>query len=88
MSQHPATLVILLYETVWQSAARDLISTGTLLACVGIGIWVESKALQWVGGLMWCLWLLSRLGDMSVTRLRMTPAEAVRHLIDTFGVQP
>lgn len=84
----PETQVIILHETVWQSAVRDLISAAVLLGMVGIGIWLESNALQCVGGATWVLWLFCRMAGDSSARLRLTPAEAVRHLVDTFGVRP
>ena len=47
------TKVIILKETLGQSVARDVVSVGSLTLAVGLGVYLDSSALQWVAGLMW-----------------------------------
>jgi len=47
--------IIVIKESLMVSIARDLFSCGSLLACVGVGVWVGSDALQWIAGLFWVI---------------------------------
>ncbi len=42
--------IIVIKEPLFQSIARDTYSFTTLLAMVGIGIWLNSGVLQFIGG--------------------------------------
>jgi hypothetical protein len=57
--------LLIVHETVAQSIIKDAVSAFTLLSMVGVGIWVDSSALQWVAGLLWVLWMLGKSINMS-----------------------
>lgn len=42
------------------SIARDLVSIGTLTAAVGLGVWLDSVALQWIAGILWILIVIGK----------------------------
>ncbi len=52
--------VILIKESFWPSVAKDTYSIGVLLAAVGLGVWIDSSALQWVAGIIWIFWVFAR----------------------------
>jgi hypothetical protein len=54
------TPVIVIKEPFWPSLVKDTYTAGTLLATVGVGVWIESSALQWAAGIIWILWVLGR----------------------------
>lgn len=62
-------------DRLWKSVVSDVFSFVTLMAMVGVGWFVDSSALQWIGGIIWCIWLMARLSQskkkfMSVTLAR------------------
>lgn len=52
--------VILVKEPLWSSVIKDTYTIGSLLSAVGVGIWIDSGALQWTAGILWILWVLGR----------------------------
>lgn len=58
MSEMPKILI--LKETMMASIIKDAVSFGTLIGTVGVGIWLDSSALQWIAGLAWILWLTGK----------------------------
>lgn len=52
--------VIILHETVLQSLARDAGTFFMLAALIGLGVLLQSVALQWVCAIMGLLWLVAR----------------------------
>lgn len=63
--------VIVLKEPLGLSIVRDLVSTACLIGAVGLGVWIDSAALQWVAGIVWLLWLpvkaMALLGNSKMT---------------------
>ena len=51
--------IIVIHESVSASYLKDLGTALSLLAVVGIGIWLDSDPLQWVGALMWIVAMLA-----------------------------
>jgi len=83
-SKIDATIVIIGED--WKlSIARDSVTFGGLLACVGVGVWVDSIALQWIGGIMWILGILGRIRHI-IDKNRKTPQEAANWLRDKYNV--
>ncbi len=52
--------VIVLKETAIQSLVSDAITLATFAAMIGLGVFLQSDAMQWVGGLVFFLWALGR----------------------------
>lgn len=82
----PKKVVIRFPEPLGLSIARDLVSTGTLLGAIGVGVWLDSDALQWVAGIIWCLWLIGKGTELTEKRTH-TVAEA-RKLLDEYEHLP
>lgn len=76
--------IIILRETFWESLASDFGSALTLIAVVSLGVWLESDALQWIGGVVGIIALGLRIANGN---RRMTIAEARAYLddLDTSG---
>jgi len=51
--------VIIVYESLKLSILRDLFTFFMLVSVVGIGVWVGSAAMQWVGALIGFICLLA-----------------------------
>jgi len=56
--------IIIVHETLAESIAKDAVSTIALLASIAVGVWISSAALQWMAGVIWVLWIISK--SMSV----------------------
>lgn len=83
------TTIIILHETLWQSVVRDTYTFGALAAVVGLGVYLESAALQWIGGIIWMMWLLSRAARLAGDKSsRLTVEEARRKLDDIEAGRP
>ena len=74
-----AAEVIVVHESVLASYLKDIASVGSLTAAVGLGIWLDSAALQWVAGLLWIVMILSA-SFKSTNDKRMTVADARKRL--------
>lgn len=78
---------IYIHETVLQSWLRDAGSVSCLIAGVSVGIYFDSSALQWTGGVLAALWLFSQAYNISADA-RKTPQECANWLFKTWGVRP
>lgn len=54
-------LVIIVDDRLWRSVGRDVVSIGGLIVAVGIGVLIDSSALQWIAGLGWVAAILGRV---------------------------
>lgn len=45
--------IIIIKESLRDSLLKDLGTFGGLVACIAAGVWIDSSALQWIGGIMW-----------------------------------
>jgi hypothetical protein len=69
-------LTVFVYQRWYESLIADVFSCIVLLACIGVGIWLHSQALQWIGGLMFILQLI---GKLSTKNIRLyTPEQAIK----------
>lgn len=55
------TEVIIIRESLGESIAKDVASVAALTAAVSLGVWLESSAMQWIGGVLWIIAIVSRL---------------------------
>jgi hypothetical protein len=78
------TSIIVIHESVAQSWARDASSFVMAVVMMGVGVWLESGAMQWVGAFMWFLAMLNMA--MNAAR-KMTVAEARKRLDEIEGGQ-
>lgn len=73
------TSVIIIHETVLQSLARDAGTVAVFVALIGIGWFIGSTAMQWVGAIIAFIALWQRAAG-SVQRLTIGEA---RQKLDT-----
>ncbi|MFU0504155.1 hypothetical protein [Pseudaminobacter sp. NGMCC 1.201702] len=52
MSDKPKTEIIILHETVLQSYLIDTSTFILFLALIGIGVYLDSTAMQWIGAII------------------------------------
>lgn len=67
--------IIISDDRLWKSIARDTYSGAVLLALVLLGWWIGSAALQWIGGIVWILFLFGRAAN-TLQKYRFTITEA------------
>lgn len=85
MTDKPETTVILIHETILESAARDIISTLTLIVLIGVGVVLKSSAMQWIGFILAALWVIGKTTTVA-NKYRVTPQGAADVLKEKFGV--
>lgn len=77
--------ILIIHETVLGSWMRDAGSYLLLLGSVGTGVYLESAALQWIGGLMAIVWMIAKPGmekmtyDIDGARRRLDEIEGHSH---------
>lgn len=86
MSKDPTPRIILLHETALQSWARDASSVASIVVLVGLGVLLDSSAMQWVGAALFFVGFMSRCSKMAKSCERLTPQQAADHLANEFGV--
>jgi hypothetical protein len=59
--------IIVVHESITESLVKDAYTCVALVASVGVGVYVDSQALQWIGGLLFMLTVA-----MSATKQRYT----------------
>jgi len=69
--------IIILNETLGKSIAKNAASFCTIVAIIGVGVVLDSAAMQWLGALIWMLWLLAKASMRGNT---LTIEEARRRL--------
>ena len=52
--------VIFLHESVGASFVKDVVSVGTLMGAIGVGIYLDSTVLQFVAAVMWLLVIFAK----------------------------
>ena len=71
--------VILLHETAGQSWLRDMSSVAGFVALIGIGVILDSAAMQWSGAILGFVVIMGRTSRI-VKDSRVTIAEARKRL--------
>lgn len=70
-------VIIILRETALQSLVADAGTVGSFLSLIGIGLWLDSAALQWVGAILGFVFIIIRARGRNKRR---TIAEARSYL--------
>jgi hypothetical protein len=76
MSEKPKIQIILVHERVLQSWLRDLGTFAMFVALIGLGVLVESTAMQWTGAIIGFIAILARASSHRVLRLSIPEARA------------
>lgn len=71
--------VILLHETVFTSLMRDASTFAMFVALIGIGVLLDSSALQWTGAMLGFLAIVARSSKVQ-SDARMTIRQAREYL--------
>jgi hypothetical protein len=82
--EKPKVEYVVIHESVWQSILSDLWTFGFLVGSVAINEWLlgGSGFLNGVIAFMLVIGLFSK--HAAYTKLRKTPAQAIKHIQDTF----
>ena len=79
------TELIYVFENWPTRIANDFISVCVPSSLMGIGVWLESSAMQWFGFILASLWMCSRVATVA-KKSTMTPQEAANRIAEKFGV--
>lgn len=71
--------VIFVQESIWESIVKDTYSSIVLLSYVAIGWFLDISVLQWIGALIWMIWVGTKLSG-SHAKSKCSIAEARRRL--------
>lgn len=71
--------VIIVHETIWKSYGRDAGSFAMVAGMIGIGVYLDSSAMQWLGAILAFAAILSS-GVAMRNESRMTVPEARKKL--------
>lgn len=83
MTKQPEIMV--LYETTLQSWARDSSSVAGFVALIGIGVWLDSSAMQWVGAILGFITIIGR--TISLGNRNKFTIEQARKRLDEIEAQ-
>lgn len=80
------TEVIVIRESLGESIAKDVSSVAALTAAVSLGVWLESSAMQWIGGVLWIIAIVSRL--LRLLKDNRMSIEEARAFLDELEERP
>lgn len=73
--------IIIKDDRLWKSISRDTYSIGALLLAVGLGVVLDSTALQWIAGIAWILVII---GKASGEIKKVVTIKEARALLDAW----
>ena len=73
------TQVIVLRESWKSSIASDAVTLATVIAPIGVGVWLDSAAMQWAGFMLFALSVVGRAARKTADG-RMSVDQAIAHL--------
>ena len=71
---------VVIHETLTQSILRDLVSFVTTVGIIGVGVLLDSPAMQWFGFVIAMLVILGRSARAKAACFRGTREQAIEHL--------
>lgn len=80
------TKIIFIHESVLGSIASDLVTGAILAGLIGLGVFLESSAMQWAGFLLVGMSIIGRASRMMSGKVRYTPQQAADYLQEKYGV--
>lgn len=79
MAEKPEEVTIVLIKNYWSGYLQSVAWLAALAACIGLAVWLESTAMQWVMAIFWFLSVIGwAMGERA--RKRMTPEDALREI--------
>lgn len=79
--------LIVVHETVWHSYAKDAGTFVMLTALIGLGVLLNSSAMQWIGAIFGFITIIAR-GSGLMKRSHKTVAEARAVLDEIEAAKP
>ncbi len=79
MATNPPTVRLYVSGTK-QAVLHSLLSFTTVTGIVGVAVYLESQALQWIGAIFWMLWITG--WAMSLSRESVMSIDAARAKLD------
>lgn len=76
----PEKVYVVVRETVTQSWLRDAGTFATFAALIGLGVFLDSTAMQWAGFLIAVVTVVARTGTAHRNLFRGTRSEVIQHL--------
>ncbi len=83
MSEDRHTIVLI--ESYWEGYFQSIAWIAVLSASMGLAVWLESTAMQWV---MAGFWLLSLIGWVSGRAKRLPPDQAIARIEEIKAARP
>jgi hypothetical protein len=80
MMTEKTKMIAIVDDRLWKSVLSDITTVSSLFFIVGMGLVLDSSALQWIGALMWIVWCIARMSK-TTRESRMTIQQA-REFID------
>jgi hypothetical protein len=71
--------VICIVKNWRDTLLHDLASIATFVVMLGTGVYLDSEAMQWIGGFLWLLWVFG-FATAIQNKSRMTIAQARKRL--------
>jgi hypothetical protein len=84
MTEKPKTEIMLISESVLESWMHDASTFALFIAMIGMGVYLDSSAMQWVGALMGFVTIISHAAK---NKSRMTIAQARARLDELEAAQ-
>lgn len=79
-SKKPDLRVLVIRETLTESIISDLITLIVIVLLIGLGVFLQSAAMEWIGFFMACVFLIGQATMRGRARKIFTIAEARRRL--------
>ena len=79
MEKKKEQITIVLIKNYWEGFFQSLAWIAVLTASIGLAVWLDSTAMQWVMALLWFLTLIGWAIGKSA-KMRMTPEDAVSEI--------
>lgn len=87
MAENKTVEILFVYETAAQSWLRDASSAAMFLALIGIGVWLDSGAMQWVGAILGFFVIISKSIHLG-RKNRLTIEQARKRLDEIESAHP
>jgi hypothetical protein len=76
--------VVIVRESLIESFLNDAWTFSCLVAVIAVGVWIDSSAMQWIGGICWFIAILNRASG-KFKRMTIPEARAELDRIESDG---
>lgn len=85
--QREPTTIIITDGRMWKSISASIFAIVTMLSMVGIGVVIDSAAIQWIAAILWLLVIIGTAVKSEYTK-RMTIDQAREYLDELESAEP